>query len=247
MDHGVYVATSGFLTQQKRLEIIANNIANANTPGYKGDAPVFQTYHAAAGGLDRGQPWPAWPPYFPALTGQAIDFSQGPLTKTQNPLDLAITGEGFFEIQTPRGLRYTRKGDFAVAEDGALVTRGDHPVMGEGGSLVLTEGEIEIDGEGNISVDGTQRGQVRVVTFPGNENLVREEDGMFAWVGRSSQATRSDQVEVRQGYLESSNVNPIREMVHMIDAIRTYEVQQKVIRSFDDTRKKVVDEVGRLR
>lgn len=229
------------MIQQKNLDIIANNLANANTVGYKGDMPVFRTFNASR------QVPPAWTPDFVALTDQAVDFSQGPLMKTENPLDIAIAGEGFFEIQTPQGLRYTRKGDFAITDDGNVVTQGGDFLMGEEGPVVLTEGEIDIDQEGVIWVDGNRQQRIRVVTFPGTDTLVKEGDATFAWPGKGSEVRLSDQVDVRQGYLESSNVNPVREMVHMIDAIRTYEVQQKVIHSFDDTRRKVVEEVGRLR
>jgi flagellar basal-body rod protein FlgG len=247
LNPGIYVTASGFLAQQKQLEIIANNLANANTVGYKGDMAVYRTYHSSHADSRRGGVRPLWNPGFVALTGQAIDLSQGPLRRTGNPLDIAIAGDGFFEIQTPRGERYTRKGDFALAGDGTLVTQGGHAVMGAEGAIVLTEGEIEIDGEGSVFVDGRQQGQLRVVTFSDTEKLVKEGDAQFAWTGKSSEARPLEEVEIRPGFLESSNVNPIREMVQMIDAIRSYEVQQKVIHAFDDTRKKVVEEVGRLR
>jgi flagellar basal-body rod protein FlgG len=247
LNHGIYLATSGFLTQQKRLEIIANNLANANTAGYKGDMPVFKTQNPSRTEFlpERGQP--PWTPDFVSFGGQATDFSQGPLTRTGNPLDIALAGDGFFEVQSPRGVRYSRKGDFVLADDGTLVTQGGDPVIGEGGAIVLTQGKIEIDRDGTVFVDSNQHGKLHIVTFPNTEKLVKEGEALFAWVGKASEVKPTDQAEVMSGYLENSNVNPIKEMVHMIEAIRTYEVQQKVIHSFDSTRKKAVDEVGRLR
>lgn len=241
------MATSGFLAQQKRLEIIANNLANANTLGYKGDMPVFRISSPSQAQFRPEEERPIWTPIFVALAGQAIDFSQGPLMKTGNPLDVSIGGEGFFEIQTARGLRYTRKGDFTLMDDGTLVTQGGHPVMGEGGPVVLTQGEIRIDEAGIILVDGIQQGRLQVVTFPETGNLVKEGDALFAWAGKTSEVRPFDQGTVRQGYLESSNVNPMREMVNMIEAIRTFENQQKMIHAFDSAQRSVVNEVGRLR
>lgn len=247
MNHGIYVATSGFVSQQRRLEIIANNLANANTTGYKGDLPVFRVSTPPRSGSWPGEAQPLWVPIFVNEPTLAIDFSQGPLMETGNPLDVAIVGEGFFEIETSQGMRYTRKGDFTLMNDGSLVTPKGDPVMGEGGTIVLTEGEITIDEEGAIFVDGNEEGRLRVVTFPDTGNLVKEGEALFAWVGKTAEARPIDQVEIRSGYLENSNVNPISEMVQMIETIRTYEAQQKVIHSFDGIRKKAVDEVGRLR
>lgn len=247
MNHGIYVATSGFLSQQKRLEIIANNLANANTPGYKGDQPVFRVSSPARPESLPGETAPLWVPIFVNEPTLAVDFSQGPLAKTGNPLDVAIVGKGFFETQTPQGLRYTRKGDFTLTDDGSLVTQRGDPVMGDGGPIALTEGEITIDEEGTIFVDGNEEGRLRVVTFPDTKNLVKQGEALFAWAGVTSGPRPIDEVEVRAGYLEESNVNPMREMVQMIETIRAYEAQQKVIHSFDGAQKKAVDEVGRLR
>lgn len=119
--------------------------------------------------------------------------------------------------------------------------------MGEGGPVVLTQGEIRIDEAGIILVDGIQQGRLQVVTFPETGNLVKEGDALFAWAGKTSEVRPFDQGTVRQGYLESSNVNPMREMVNMIEAIRTFENQQKMIHAFDSAQRSVVNEVGRLR
>ena len=119
--------------------------------------------------------------------------------------------------------------------------------MAEGGSIVLTEGEIAIDEEGAIFVDEEEQGRLRVVTFPETERLVKEGETLFTWTGTTSEVRPVEQSDIRQGYLESSNVNTMREMVQMIETIRTYEAQQKVIQAFDSTEKKAVDEVGRLR
>ena len=247
MDHGIYVATSGFLSQQKRLDIITNNLANVNTAGYKEDVPVFQISRFSQASIQPEGMGLPWSPVFVSLKQKVTDFSQGTLTKTENPLDVALSGEGFFVVQTPQGPRYTRKGDFTIDRDGTLITQEGHPVMGEGGRIVLSSGEVEIDLEGNVFVDGNQEGRLRVVAFQGQEDLIKEGEARFAWNGKASDVRQLERPDVRQGYLEMANVNPVREMVHMIEAIRTYEAQQKVIHSFDDARKKAVDEVGRLR
>jgi flagellar basal-body rod protein FlgG len=247
LDNGIYVATSGFLTQQKRLEIIANNLANASTAGYKGDLPIFRISSPSRQQSQWEGEWPLWNPIFVTVAQEATDFSQGPVVKTGNPLDVAIVGEGFFEIQTAQGLRYTRRGDFSLTRDGTLVTQEGDSVMGEGGPIVLTQGEVGIDEAGFISVDDAQQGRLRVVTFPDTESLVKEGAGRFAWAGNASEVRSLNQSDLRQGYLENSNVNPIREMVRMIEAIRTFENQQKVVHAFDGIQKSAVNEVGRLR
>jgi flagellar basal-body rod protein FlgF len=247
VDYGIYLAASGFLGQQKRLEIIANNLANANTAGYKADMPVFRI--AAPSSATRGPGWEG-PASFPtpmATPHVATDFSQGPLTQTGNPLHVALVDEGFFEVQTPQGPRYTRKGDFTRTADGRLVTHTGHPVMGEGGPITLTEGEITIDRSGSLFVDEIEQGRFRVVTFRENGNLVKEGDSLFAPAGETPDVLGAEEVEVRQGYLEGSNVNAIREMILMVEALRSFEDHQKMIHTFDSAHQSAVNEIGRLR
>jgi len=247
VDHGIYVATSGFLAQQWRLDVIANNLANATTVGYKEDVPLFRTSEFSSAAVQSDSMGPVWDPIYVGLSENATDFSQGALTKTGNPLDVALTGEGFFVIETPQGERYTRKGDFALDRDGSLITQDGYPVIGEGGRIFLSEGEIQIDREGGISVEGNKEGRLRVVLIEERNRLVKEGKALFRWQGRPGDVTDLERPDVRQGYVEMSNVNSVREMVHMIDAIRTYEAQQKMIHAFDDAKKKAVGEVGRLR
>jgi flagellar basal-body rod protein FlgG len=247
LDYGIYVAASGFIGQQKCLEIIANNLANANTAGYKGDIPVFKISAPSSAWDETGAGRST--SFFTALAvpQMATDFSQGPLTKTGNPLHVALVGEGFFEVQTPLGPRYTRNGDFTRTDDGSLVTHTGHPVMGDGGPITLTEGEIMIDGSGSLVVDENEQGRFRVVTFRDNANLVKEGDALFAPAGETAVAMGADQIEVKQGYLENANVDAIHEMVLMIEAIRSFEHHQKMIHTFDSAHKSAVNEIGRLR
>jgi len=247
LEYGIYMAASGFLNQQKRLEIIANNLANANTAGYKAEMSVFQIAgpSSAIGGTDRKDPASFPPPM--ARSHVATDFSQGPLTQTGNPLHVALEDEGFFEVQTPQGLRYTRKGDFTRTADGILVTQTGHPVMGEGGAMTLTEGEITIDRSGSVFVDENEQGRFRVVTFGEKGNLVKEGDSLFASSGETPDVLDAEEVQIRQGYLENSNVNAIREMILMVEALRSFEDHQKVIHTFDSTQQSAVNQIGRLR
>lgn len=247
LDYGIYVAASGFLAQQKRLEIIANNLANANTAGYKGDISVFRISRPSSVESGPGRGGSVSFPSAVAVPQMATDFSQGPLTRTGNPLHVALVGKGFFEVQTPQGPRYTRKGDFTLTADGTLMTQTGHPVMGEGGPITLTEGEITIDRSGSLFVDENEQGQFRVVNFRDKANLVKQGDALFAPAEETPETIEADQVEVRQGYLESSNVDAIREMVLMIEAIRSFEDHQKIIHTFDSTHKSAVNEIGRLR
>jgi flagellar basal-body rod protein FlgG len=184
-------------------------------------------------------------PYAPPMEART-NYDNGPLTRTGNSLDVAIVGKGFFEIQTPDGSRFTRKGNFTVNADGVLATAEGWPVLGEGGEIAIDEGVVEIGDQGEVFVDGDSVAMIRVVDFPEPYNLVKTGDTLFMPApGIQSQPVEEGDSQVAQGYVEASNVDAIRTMTEMIETLRVFEAYQRMIRTADEATAKTVNEVGR--
>lgn len=245
MHKGLYTAASGMNAALRRTNIITNNLANVNTTGYKKDQAVNESFseqllkrlpdEKVIGGVGHGT----------KTTETATDFSQGSVHKTDNPLDLAIQGEGFFAIQTPQGVRYTRNGNFTTDQAGQVVTQNGNPVLGQTGPLQVFGDQIQVDNQNNLVVDGQTVGQIRLVTFADESGLVKQGSTLYEATpeaGNQFMATGS----VQQGYLESANVNTVESMTNMIEATRHYQSNQKVIKTYDNSLGKTVNSVGRL-
>lgn len=251
-DGGMYVALSGMDAQEKLVDIISQNIANANTTGYKKLRPVFklvvpaggqgQAQAAAAASPDAG-PLPSL--NFSTLEKTSTDFTQGGIMHTGNPGDLAIEGEGFFQVETPQGVRYTRKGSFHVDQDGNLATTEGYPLLGAGGSIGLTgpDFSFSVDQTGDVSQGGQIAGKVSVVKFPDPSRLTRVGEGYFSCPDDPAPVDNS---AIVQGSLEQSNVNIVKDLTDLIAAMRSYEGYQKYIKSSDDVTTKAVNELGRV-
>jgi flagellar basal-body rod protein FlgG len=257
MSGGIYMAASGALAYEKRLQIISNNLANANTVGYKMDHGQFQS-------ID-----PADLPTSSTLTGPEMntsqaqsfwfefnsytDFTHGSLKNTANDFDLALIGKGFFCVQKPDGIHYTRKGDFTLNADGVLVTRNGWPVMGDGGKITVNYKEnphqykkFAVDEEGNVSVDGKEIGSLRIVEFSEPYRLRKMGDTLFKPAENSPPAQEAQDFKVSQGFVELSNVDVVKMMTEMIEVLRGYESYQKVIRTADEATARVINEVGKV-
>jgi len=249
MADAVYQATAGALIQQYRLDILSNNLANVNTVGFKEDRASFQlqeTNPMAPPGEDADAPLPIEPVLLgnPSLE-YYVNFSQGSLRQTGNPLDLAIEGDGFFNIQTPAGVQYTRKGNFVLGEEGLLMTPEGYPVLGQGGNIHLGEdGVATIDREGNIQVDGDTVGSFRVTRFPDSQNLQKVGESLFMARDNGASAIPSQEFEMMQGHVELANVDPVRGMVDMIEALRVFEAYQKILETLDEVDSQAVGDVG---
>ena len=228
----------------KRMDIISNNLANVNTPGYKKDKMLFESM--LAGNIN--------PPAIPqAATADPIlqkenvyiDFGEGSVVQTGNPMDLAIDGNGFFVIQTPQGEAYTRQGNFRLAADGTLVTSDGYPVMGQGGAIRVQGGQVEVDAKGVVTVDGTPSGTISIVDFPKPYNLTKLSSTQF--IPANQDVTPQDATgSINQGHLEGSNVETITEMARMIETSRYFDACQRVIKGFDDMTGKAANELGKL-
>jgi len=235
MSHLNMLASLGAIRQERRFNIISNNLVNAQTAGFKRDVPIFSKIASKA--LERVASQ--------EMDGQTTFFQTGEIQKTGNPLDLSIGGEGFFKIKTPNGTRYTRTGNFVLSKDKKLITSSGFPVLGRKGEIVLNGGQIAIETDGRIRVDGNEVDQIALVTFADTKEL--RKDGFTLFKMEGSQAEKKvDQTQALQGSLESSNVNVMAEMIQLMDALRTYESCLKVIQSKDETDSRAVNDLGRV-
>ena len=246
MSGGMYLAAAGAMVQQMRLEVLANNIANINTNGYKGEKTVFRVTETPispnqAPTADESQPLVPYAPPFEAR----IDFSQGALRETGNPLDVAINGSGFFSIQTPDGIEYTRQGSFSLNEDGVLVTQDGYPVLGEGGEITLEAGRVEIDLEGAVYLDGDEVGRLQITDFNNLDTLKKVGNGRFVATDQTAVGERPQDTTLSQKYIETANVNPIMAMTEMIETSRAFEAYQKVIQTADEATSTSINNVGK--
>ena len=241
MIRGLYVAAEGMAARQKAQDAIANNLANLNTTGFKADRPAFATVYERQ--LYRVQGTRSQP--IGALSAGAIlrelytDLQQGALTTTGNPLDVAIDGAGFFAVQTPQGVRYTRNGAFQRNAGGILTTHAGDPVLGEGNQPIRVppNATVHIGEDGAVLANGTRVGRLLIV----QGNLTKAPDGDFVGAAQPIANPR-----VVAGALEASNVNMVREMVTMIELIRAYETHQKIIQAHDDTLQRAINELPKV-
>ena len=255
MSGSIYMAATGALASEKRLQILANNLANVNTVGFKKDRGRFRAFDLSEALNNRTQPvnWnrsqaPAYWMQYSSYT----DFSSGEMKKTGNPFDLALTGRGFFCVQTPDGVRYTRRGDFTVDSDEVLVTQEGWPVLGQGGEIQIKlakpseeKREFSVSEDGFVTVDGSQVDRLRIVDFTNSSGLEKAGHNFYRAVNPNTLEDMDEDFRVSQGFLELSNVDVVRMMTEMIEVLRGYESYQKTMRSIDDMNAKLINDVGR--
>lgn len=243
---GLYTAASGMLAQIAKMDVITNNLANASSTGYKGDIASFDLSLAAFKPLMKIQLVSQFLNNSPVLSIKYnTDFSAGSLQKTDNPLDIALEGSGFFVVQTPNGIRYTRNGNFSLDSQGQLVTSNGFPVLGNKGGPIILQGEkIEINKLGEVFVDGRFVDTLRIADFSQLNFLKKEGNGLFKVEDPTVQESPATKVQVRQGFLENSNVSPVALMAELIETMRGYETYQKVIQLFDETLGQMNNKIG---
>jgi flagellar basal-body rod protein FlgG len=245
MNSGMYSALSGNIAAMDRLDVISNNLANVNTPGFKKDKMTFEGLLSSA---TASPVVPQGKTADPIIQKENIytDFSAGPVTQSGNTFDLAIDGTGFFTVSTPNGMAYTRQGNFHLTADGTLVTTDGYPVMGQGGEIKITGSRVDVTTKGEITVDGTAAGVISVVDFPQPYNLTKTGSALFVQTDPQQAAPTAATAQVRQGFLEGSNVDPISEMVQMIETNRYFEACQRVIQGYDNMANKASNDLGKL-
>lgn len=247
MNHAMQEIASRAVVQEMRLEVLANNLANISTVGFKQDRTVFRVPVQKDYPEEAFVPGKIWVFGAPILFGNKTDFSSGQLRQTGNDLDLGLEGKGFFCVQTPEGDRYTRQGDLTLNREGVVVTQDGLPVLGEGGKITVEGQRVIVDTEGHLYVDGTEIDRIKIVDFPRPYALRKVGDTLFAAADLSIKAVAAEGVKVRQGFIELSNVDSVRMITEMIDVVRGYESYQKVIQFMDDVSSKAINEVGKLK
>ncbi|HEY3697511.1 flagellar basal-body rod protein FlgF [Phenylobacterium sp.] len=244
MDNALFVGLSRQITLRRELDIAANNLANADTSGFKVEGLMLKT-DPAGPARTLGAPNPV---KFVLGDGVARDFGQGSLRRTDAPLDLAIEGKGFFAVTTPDGDRYTRDGRFRLDDLGKLVTEGGQPVQGDGGgeiTLDALKGPVVIAADGTISQGIERVGKIGVVRFDDLSVLEKSGDNLLKNTANAPPAAAPDAL-VRQGMLENSNVKPITEITKLIEVSRAYEQISHMMDAEADLSRRSIERMGRV-
>lgn len=244
---GLYTSALSLAVLNKKQEVTANNLANSVTPGYKKETVIEGTFPGML--LRRLDDPPAEDGLPPVvgnialgvqLTDIVTDYSKGMQVATGDPLHFALNGGGYFTVLTPAGERYTRNGEFNLSAAGVLCTIDGFPVLGQSGEIAAAAGEISIDSAGAVYSGGRKIDSLRIVTC--GEPPVKEGSSLFF----SENVEEMEKPELIQGFIEESNATAITEMVNMIDIMRAYEANQKVLQTHDATLEKAVNEIGRV-
>jgi flagellar basal-body rod protein FlgF len=214
MGIGIHTAALGSREQQKRLDVISNNLANTSTAGFKKEVVRFGDFLSQT---------------------TSTNFEQGHIRSTGNHLDIALSGKGFLKAQTDQGVLYTRTGNLTLNREGTLVTQEGWPLVGKGGPITMSGSSPTLRIEANGQVfDGDQNvGALDLVEFPPKTSMARTKNGYFKPTDPQAKPTAAADCEVRQGALEEANFNVVQEMAQMIDTMRNFEAYHKMIQTFE--------------
>ncbi|MGE5473004.1 MAG: flagellar basal-body rod protein FlgF [Ignavibacteriales bacterium] len=258
MLRGIYTAGMGLQVQEKKMDVISNNLANVNTNGYKKDSAVFNSFNSIL--VKRINDY-----FVPSQPSNQVgdmslstdigriytDYKQGNISNTGNNTDAAISGSdnSFFtvEISDDAGSveRYTRDGAFSLDSNGKLVTQEGYTVLGEDGPITLTSQSFTINDKGEIIENGELVGKLKIKTFKETNLLRKMGNNLISVEGEAEE--KPFEGKVMQGFVEGSNVNSIKEMVDMISVVRSYEANQKVIKMHDEMLGRAVNDIPSLR
>ncbi len=235
------MAASGMRSRMESLDLLANNIANASTGGYKADREFYSLYAAADADADNGTT-------MPVIEKQYTDLSQGMLQPTGNSLDVALSGAGFFAVQGPGGPLYTRNGNFRLASDGKLISAEGYPVRGTGGAAITLPGTqpIEISGDGTVMQGGKAIGQLQIADFTSGAGLAKQGNNYFRAADPAGQVAIPQGTSVEQGKLEASNSGTAESAVRLISIMRQFEMLQKAAALGTDMDKQAIEQVARV-
>ncbi len=253
MVYGIYQSAAGLMMNQYRQDVLANNLANVGTVGFKHDLAVVRERQIEA---REGQGvWSAGNRLLDGLTGGLLvaptytSFAQGPLEETGRSLDAALVGQGFFVVNDGKGERYTRDGRFTFNAEGELVTvAGGHRVLAESGGPITVSGEatgsVRLHSDGSLRIGDQVLGKLRIVDFQEKSNLRKQGGNLFQAIGERPSGA---QVELRVGMVEQSTVDPMQAMVAMIESTRAYQLNATMIGLADATLSRAVNDIPRLR
>lgn len=250
MENTLLVGLSRQMVLERQMDVVANNVANVNTTGYKADRSLFEEFLNSRArednfvGRDRRVS-------YVQDRGTFKDLSQGAFEQTKNPLDVAVDGRGFLVVQTPAGERYTRDGGLQINNQGQLVNASGYPVLGTSGPIVFqpTDKNINIASDGNVTVvEGNARidsvrGKLRLVSFADAQKLQKEGSNLYS--ADAGTAAQPDIISrVRQGFIEKSNVNSVAEMSRMLEVTRAYTSISAMLQQQGDLRKTALDKLA---
>lgn len=259
MVSGINAAASGMIAQQMNMDIISNNLANINTPGFKELIPVFKNVNnfdlkeknsenfgnsdKKIGSLSTGS----------TLDATVLNFNQGALSKTENKLDFALNGEGFFVVQSQNGDCYTRNGSFSVNNEGVLVTKDGNAVLNKDGAAIKLDlskdniDKLNVRSDGTIFVNKKEVDKLKIVTFDNPSGLITAGNALYKPINESVKPKEANNCVVEQGYVEGSNSSAIGSMISTISASRAYESLSRVLKQTEMTLQKAVTDVGRVK
>lgn len=242
METAVYVALSRQMGLRRQLDVIANNIANANTTAFKGEEVLFAQY------LPPGRPGgEAHRISYAQDIGTVLDLDEGAFAATERPLDIAISGPGYLVVQTPAGERYTRNGHLKLDDQGQLVVGDGHVVLDESGRPILLDpqdGAPVIAGDGTVSTRQGVIGKLALVRFVDPGALRLSGGGLFE---ADQPPQPAPMARVMQGMLEGANVEPVVEMTRMIDVLRAYQTNARMMETANDLMSRAIERLGHVR
>ncbi len=250
MFKGFYTLTSGMLTQQHRLDTISNNITNVSTPGFKKDTLLSTTFReeltSRTGSVDKSNPKALNNTSMIQVPDEVVtDFRQGSFDMTGDPFHFAIAGDGFFQVETPDGPRYTRNGAFTLDEEGYLYLESAGRVSGENGAILLKTDEFTVEPDGRIMMEnGTAAGRIQCVDFEDYNQLVKSGEGLFS--NNNNANVLPAQASLRWKELERSNVVSMDEMTDMMGAQRALQSESQILKIYDQIMQKAVNEIGKI-
>jgi flagellar basal-body rod protein FlgF len=246
MQDALTVAVHTMHNALARVEGTGLNLTNLTTAGYKRSVAVTRSFSDYLGiGAFTGTRRLPVRVTLPSVD-HVPDLKSGGVMFTGNALDFAVSGEGYFEVSTPSGSAYTRKGSFRLDGRGRLVTEQGYALMSQGGELVVTTPQPTVDQAGRVSDAGKQIGQIKVVQFSGAQGMVRLQGGLYSQGSAVVAPPDGGDPGVRQGYLEHSNVDSAAEMVSLIESMRHFEAAQKILQGYDDSLGRAIQKLGEL-
>lgn len=240
MENPAYIALSRQLTLRREMGVVANNIANMNTPAYKTERMIFREFIE--------KPEPNQPLSFVQDIGMSRNLTEGPIATTGNDLDLAISGPGYFSVETPDGVRYTRHGRFQLDGQGQLVTSQGAPVLSDGGAPVtvpIGSGALTVSADGTVSGAGGRIAKIGLSEFENPGALKR--DAYELYEAGDQAAAAATESKINQGMLEQSNVQPVLEMTRMIDIHRAYDAASRLVPSNHEQAMRAINKLARAR
>ena len=244
MENTVLVGLSRQIALRRELDVIANNLANLGTTGFKAESVLFEQHLKSSARTDNFTVPQDRQVRFVLDRETRTDLSQGAFAQTGSKLDVAIDGEGFFAVDTPQGERYTRAGGFALSSTGALTTPSGYQVLGTGGPIVLdpNDTEITIARDGTISTRDGERGRLRLVRFENPSQLTKQGDNLYS--SEAQPLPVEPRTTVVQGSIEKSNVHSVLEIGRMIEVTRAYTSLASLMSRTDELRRTAIERLA---